>query len=125
MLVIRKEQHAALGPIGKKALEGRVVVHLKKAIPQKVEALGKPKVRETIQYGPQRAASYRMTSERDVCKYIDLMVFYGRDFDENSGLPWTQTVLQNQHIRNPSSTIERPYKAAEKHENKSKSRKQP
>lgn len=125
MLTIRKEQLAVFGPVGKKAFEDRVVVHLKKVFPEKAEALGEPKVRETIQYGAQRAASYRITSERDVCKYIDLMVFYGRDFDKDPNLPWAQSILQNQNIRNPSSKIDRLYKAAEKHENKPKSRKQP
>lgn len=125
MLTIRKEQLAVFGPLGKKAFEDRMLEHLNKCFPEQCKALGEPKLRETIQYGTQRAASYLITSERDVCKYIDLMIIYGRDFDKDTNLPWAQAVLQNKNIRDPSAKIERLYKAAEKHQNKSKSRKQP
>jgi hypothetical protein len=125
MLTIRKEQLAVFGPLGKNAFEVRMIAHLKKVFPDKSEVLGEPKLRETIQYGTQRAAAYRITSERDVCKYIDLMLLYGRDFDKDSNHPWAQSVLQNQAIRNPTSKIERLYKAAKKQENQAKPRKQP
>lgn len=122
MLTIRKEQLAVFGPIGKKAFEDRMIEHLNRFFPDQCKSFGEPKVRETIQYGTQRAASYHIISERDVCKYIDLMVFYGRDFDKDPDLPWAQSILQNQNIRNPTSKIERLYKAAEKHENKEQQR---
>jgi hypothetical protein len=124
MLTIRKEQLAVFGPLGKKAFEDRVLAHLKKVFPEQSESLGEPKLRETIQYGTQRAAAYRITSERDVCKYIDLMVVCGRDFDKDPAHPWAQSILQNESIRNPSSKIERLYKAAKKQETQPQPRKQ-
>jgi len=124
MLTIRKEQIAVFGPLGKKAFEERMLAHIKKVFPEQSESLGEPKLRETIQYGTQRAAAHRIISERDVCKYIDLMVLYGRDFDKDLNLPWAQDILQNQSIRNPSSKIERLYKAAKKKENSPQPRKQ-
>jgi hypothetical protein len=117
MLTLRKEQLAAFGPLGKKVFEDRVLTHLNKIFPEQTKSLAEPKLRETIQYGTQRAASYRITSERDVCKYIDLMLLYGRDFDKDPNLPWAQSVLQNRAINDPTSKIERLYKAAKKHEN--------
>jgi hypothetical protein len=124
MLTLRKEQIAVFGPLGKKAFEDRMFAHLKKVFPEQSELLGEPKLRETIQYGTQRAAAYRITSERDVCKYIDLMILYGRDFDKDPTLPWAQSVLQNQAIRNPTSKVERLYKAAKIQENLRQPRKQ-
>jgi hypothetical protein len=118
MLTLRKEQIAVFGPLGKKAFEDRLLAHLKRVFPEQSEGLGEPKLRETIQYGTQRAAAYRITSERDVCKYIDLMMFYGRDFDKDPNHAWAQSILQNQAIRNPSSKIERLYKAAKKQESR-------
>jgi hypothetical protein len=120
MLTIRKEQLAVFGPVGQKAFADRMIAHLKKVFPQQSESLGEPKLRETIQYGTQRAAAYKMISEVDVCKYIDLMIFYGRDFDKDPNLPWAQSILQNRALRNPTAKIERLYKAAKKHENKAK-----
>lgn len=125
MLTIRKEQLAAFGLLGEKTFEDRVIAHLKKVFPEQSEPLGESKLRESVQYGKQRAASYKIISERDVCKYIDLMIVYGRDFDKDPNHPWAQSILQNQAIRSPSSKIERLYKAAKKQENQPKSRKQP
>jgi hypothetical protein len=124
MLAIRKEQLAVFGPLGKKAFEDRMIAHVKKIFPEQSETLGEPKLRETIQYGTQRAAAYCIISERDVCKYIDLMILYGRDFDKDPNHPWAHSVLQNQAIRNPSSKIERLYKAAKRQENQCQPRKQ-
>jgi hypothetical protein len=123
MLTLRKEQLAVFGPIGKKAFEDRMLSHLKKIFPEQSGTLGEPKLRETIQYGTQRAAAYRIISERDVCKYIDLMILYGRDFDKDPNQPWAQSILQNQAIRNPTSKIERLYRAAKKQENQRQPRK--
>jgi hypothetical protein len=125
MLTIRKEQMAAFGPLGKKVFEDRIVAHLKKCFPEQSEALGDAKVRETIQYGTQRAAAYRIVSERDVCKFIDLMILYGRDFDKDPNLPWAQSILNSQAIRSPSTKVDRLFKAAKKSENQTQPRKQP
>jgi hypothetical protein len=124
MLTIRKEQLAVFGPLGKKAFEDRVFSHLKKVFPEQSESLGEPQLRETIQYGAQRAAAYRIISERDVCKYIDLMIVYGRDFDKDPNLPWAQSILQNQALRNPSSKMERLLQAAQKQPPRTQSRSQ-
>jgi hypothetical protein len=115
MLTIRKEQLAVFGPLGKKAFEDRAIAHLKKVFPEQSESLGEPKLRETIQYGTQRAAAYRIISERDVCKYIDLMIVYGRDFDKDPNLPWALSILHNSTFRDPSVKIDRLYKAAKRH----------
>jgi hypothetical protein len=125
MFAVRKEQLAVFGPLGKKAFEDRAIAHLKRVFSEQSEALGEPKLREFIQYGTQRAAAYHVISECDVCKYIDLMILYGRDFDKDPNHPWAQSVLQNQAIRNPSSKIARLYKAAKKQENRAQQGKQP
>jgi len=124
MLTIRKEQLAVFGLLGQKTFEDRVVIHIKKVFPEQAEAFGEPKLRETIQYGTQRAAAYRIVSERDVCKYIDLMILYGLDFDKDPKHPWAQSVLQNQALRNPSTKVDRLFKAAKKSENQAQPRKQ-
>jgi hypothetical protein len=118
MLTIRKEQMAVFGTLGQKAFEDRMLAHLEKVFPEQSAVRGEPKLRETIQYGTQRAAAHRIISERDVCKYIDLMILYGRDFDKDPNHPWAQSILQNQAIRDPTSKIERLYRAAQKQENK-------
>ena len=118
MLTLRKEQVAAFESVGKKAFEDRMLAHLHRVFPDQSKSLVEAKLRELIQYGTKRAATYGIISERDVGRYIDLMILYSRDFDKDPALPWAQSVLQNQAIRDPSSRIERLYKVAEQNERK-------
>ena len=49
-----------------------------------------------VQYGIKRAAVYGFTAKRDVCKYIDLMILFGRDFDTDKR---SRSVMPYSHIR--------------------------
>ena len=115
MLTIRKQQLAVFGPLGKKSFEDRMSIHLNKSFPGQCQALGEGKLLDTVQYGTQRAASYHIVCERDVCKYIDLMILFGCDFDKDVNLPWAQSVLCNHAFRDPAVKIDRLLKAAKRH----------
>ena len=115
MLTLRQEQVKAFGPLGMKSFEDKVLVHLRKVFPEKAEALGEPRLRDAIRYGTQRAKTYSIVSEHDVCKYIDLSILYGRDFDKDAALPWAAKILQNKNIRNPTTKVDRLFREARKH----------
>jgi hypothetical protein len=46
-----------------------------------------------VHYGVLRAAVYGITAKRDVCKFIDLMIVFGRDFDTEKGSRWARDIL--------------------------------
>lgn len=115
MLTIRKEQLAAFGKPALKAFEGHVVVHVKKYFPGECEKLGAEKVQEFVQFGTQKAATYGIVAERDVCKYIDFMMVYGREFDVDPKLPWASSILKKQTLKNSTTKIDHLYKAAKRH----------
>jgi hypothetical protein len=104
--VIRQKQMETLSQAAVKDFENRMVIHLNKFFPEQCEALGEPKTREAIQYGIKRAAIYEIETERDVCKYIDLMFAFGRDFDIDPGLPWAARILQDAKYKNPTTKVE-------------------
>ena len=116
MLTIRKEQMAVFREPALNDYAKRMVVHLNETFPEKCEALGDAKIRETVKYGIQRSASYGITTEGDVRRYIDLMVMFGPDFDQDPELPWAGSILGNQAIINPTTKINRLYKAVKKQE---------
>ena len=60
-----------------------------------------------IRYGVERAGSYGIGTERDVCKYIDLMFAFGRDFDKNQDLPWASRILEDDTLKSPTVKTER------------------
>jgi hypothetical protein len=94
MLVIRDEQLAAFSEAGRKRFEAWMQAHLRRFFPRQCDALGDTKIEETIRYGIERAKSYGITVKRDVCKYLDLMVLFGRDFDTSPRLPWAGRILK-------------------------------
>jgi hypothetical protein len=111
-MVIRQEQMSALAKGGATAFEDRMVVHLNKCFPGRCQKLPEVQVRETIRLGIDRAAGYGVSTERDVCKYIDLMMVFGRDFDERADLPWASRILNDLVLKDGTARIERLYTVA-------------
>src|SRR6185369_45712 len=97
-------------------VEDRMVVHLNEWFPAQCKAGGEEKVRQTIRYGMERASAYGITAERDVCKYVDLMFVYSRDFDKDQSLTWPSAVLTDRAMRDPTVKMEALYEAGMKNE---------
>jgi len=112
MLTIRKEQMAAFARAETKKFEDRMLIHLNKFFPRQCAGLGEPKLRETIRYGIKRAAAYGVTAERDVNKYIDLMIVFGRDFDTDNRFRWAGEILRTR--KSPGAKIQALYGSARK-----------
>lgn len=113
MLTIRKEQMAVFSKAKLKKFEDFVLGHLNKSLPKQSGALGEARLRETIQYGIKRAASYGITAERDVYRYLYLLVAYGRDFDTDVKLPGVGEILRSR--KDADGKIRALHQAAAKH----------
>jgi hypothetical protein len=116
MLTIRKEQLEVFRGPAVDAFVKRVVTHLNECFSEKCKSLGEPKVREMVKYGIQRSASYGIGLEKDVSRYIDLMMTFGPDFDQDPELPWAASILNNRALINPTTKVDRLYKAVKKQE---------
>jgi hypothetical protein len=112
MFSIRCEQIEIFRAPAIKAFEDRMLTHLNKFFPAQCKGAGEAELRETISYGIKCAARYGIIAERDVCKYIDLMVVYGRDFDRDPKLPWVVQILHDPAGRDPGDTVDRLFEEA-------------
>ena len=112
MLRIAKRQMGVFQKYAVTQFEDRMATHLNKFFPDICKTLGDGPLREAIQYGMRRAKFYHISSERDVCKYIDLMFAYGPDFDKDPALPWAAGILKDDTISDPTEKIERLYEHA-------------
>jgi hypothetical protein len=110
MLTIRQAQFAVLSQLEVQKFEEWMLVHLKRFFPRQCAGGGDQRLREMVQYGIQRAAGYGVTAKRDVCKYIDLMIVFGRDFDTDGRSRWAGAVLGER--RNPGAKIQTLLQAA-------------
>ena|SRR5258707_8062168 len=111
MLTVRKEQMDVLDRDKRKRFVNLMVEHLEKFFPKRCATLGDKQVREWIEQGIDRAASYRIVSERDVCKYLDVMFVFGKNFDHDSQFPWAAKIL-NLQFADPSGKATQLFQAA-------------
>jgi hypothetical protein len=116
MLTIRKEQMVVFREPAIHDYVKRTVLYLTERFPEKCDVLGEPKLRETVKYGIQRSASYGITTEADVRRYIELMLMFGPDFDQAPELPWASSILNNKALINPTTKVNRLYKEVKKQE---------
>jgi hypothetical protein len=114
-MVIRQQQMATFSQARQKTFEERMAGHLNRCFPSECEALGEQGVQDAIRYGIERAASHGIASERDVCKYIDLMFAFGRNFDRNRDLPWASSILKDETLKTATAKMERLYATAKRH----------
>jgi len=113
VLTIRPEQLKVFSQAEVRKFEDWVLAHLRRFFARQCDAAGEWHLRKTIQYGIQRAAAYGITDRRDVCKYIDLMVVFGRDFDKDQRLSWSSEILKTS--RPPRTKITALLEAAKEH----------
>ncbi len=111
MLTIRAAQMAVLSDLADRSFEDWIAAHVKKFFPAEYEALGHAGLRDIIRYGRRRASQHAFKARRDVCKYIDLMIVLGIDFDTD--VRWAAEILARRGDR--SATMRALFAAASRH----------
>lgn len=115
MLTIRKEQLRVLDRDKRQRFVAKMLKHVQEFFPRQCALLGEKQLSEWVEQGINRAASYRIASERDVCKYIDVMIFFGKDFDQDPRLPWASKILKV-HYSKPAEKARLLFEAAKQHQ---------
>jgi hypothetical protein len=92
-LTIRTAQFGVFSELEVRKFEDWMAGHLKRFFSAKCDALGEACIVETIRYGIKRASRHGFRTRRDVCKYIDLMMVLGRDFDTHERTRWAAGIL--------------------------------
>jgi len=107
MLRIRGQQYEELGKIALKRFEDNMVEHIKEFFPKYYEIHKEPLIRKVILYAVDRAESYDMVTERDVCLYINLVFLLGSRFDIDPQLPWAAAILNDETITDSVTRIDK------------------
>ncbi|HYO52803.1 hypothetical protein [Archangium sp.] len=82
-----------------------MATHLRETFPEQYHVLGDDGLRDTVQYGIERARIHAITSERDLCLYLGLMLTFGRDFDREQ--PWAREILESSLLEPADVVVER------------------
>jgi hypothetical protein len=112
MFTLRKEHMDALAQATLDRFAADMYTHLKEAFPASCESMGEAGVQEQIQYGISKAKSYEIEMHRDICRYIDLMFTFGRDFDTDPKVEWAGRILNDHGIPDPATRIDQLYTEA-------------
>lgn len=106
MLVIRKEQRKKLSKYMADSFEDKLLLHFKEFFPKHFKMLGKETMQNTIHHGVQVAAAYDVSSRREVCYYISMMLMFGSDFDRDPQLPWAAELLNDRSLDHHPDRVE-------------------
>src|SRR5262249_43366415 len=99
MFRIRSEQKSAFRVDALRDFERRVLMHMDRCFPERRTELGDVGALQMIRLGTERAAAFGIENEQDVCKFIDLMLVFGADFDQRRD--WAREVLNAESPRDP------------------------
>lgn len=106
-MIIRPEQMAALAGAAESNFQNRLGEHLRQFFPEQYGNLDEAGLQEVVRQSIERARAYGITSERDICKYADLMSAFGRDFDTNTATAWASSILNDQSLGDPGAKVNR------------------
>jgi hypothetical protein len=110
---IRPDQIQTFEHQSRENFESFMAAHLNQFFPDHCRALGKDGIRKAITRGIEKAAHYGIVSERDVCKFTDLMFAFGDTFDKDPKLPWAAAILTDPRIEDASTRTNRLWIKAE------------
>jgi hypothetical protein len=94
MLVIREPQLRVLEIAQAKSFEGRLAAHCRRFFPRAANALGE-QLADAVREAFERAKSHGFARERDICKYLNLVFTFGRDFDRSPLTAWAKPLLRS------------------------------
>lgn len=115
MLIIRQEQMEVLKEYMTKRFEDLMVSHLNVYFSKECQALGEEEVRKKIRDGIDQAKTHGIMIERDVSRYINLILLFGSNFDKDPAFPWAGNILKDESIGGPSQRMNMLYEEAAKH----------
>jgi hypothetical protein len=93
-LTIRASQMTALRETVAYGFRGRVLAHLARVFPHRLEELGCEGALKVIDAGIAKAAECEIRGEKSVAMLIDLVLVHGADFDRDGPLSWTAGLLR-------------------------------
>lgn len=112
-IVLRDAQVEALRMRSSERFVTRVETHLRAFFPEECQRLREPgALREIVRHGLARAAHHGLRSQREVCKYLDLMFAFGRDFDRDPRLAWAVAVFEGHTHDLSRSKVDRLFEQA-------------
>ncbi len=95
LVTLRRAQLEQLGAAMMDEFQVRLERHVRMVFPRRTGLLGDAGVRALIAKGVRRSQELRLTSERGMTRFTDLLFAFGEDFESRGGLAWMSSILQD------------------------------
>jgi hypothetical protein len=82
----------------RQGFEKSVYQHLQTSYPEVVKNMSDDAIYASISTGIERSASYGITAEYDVVRFVDLMYLLSADFDSNPRWNWIGPILDDTQL---------------------------
>jgi hypothetical protein len=92
VLLIRTKQMNAFANEAQETFVRRLAAYASEHFPEQCAALGKDGAEDAARRAVTNANSYGITSQVDICKYLNLSLALGPDFDQQE---WAVSILQS------------------------------
>jgi hypothetical protein len=103
MLTIRTTQLHRLGQAARDAFIDTMLAHVHTHFPE----LASDQLRSRLNALIERAAVYQLTSQQQVCRFINLAATYGWEFDSDPELLWMRSILTDSSPAQPGERLDR------------------
>ncbi len=110
MLQLTPSQVEVLSDYIREPFESRLEAHLREYFSDACAALESEGLRDFIRRGVDRAISHQITRRRDICKFLQLVITFGEDFDRD--LAWASDILVGARIDRSRTKIDLLYDEA-------------
>src|ERR1700730_7854999 len=92
MLTMRSPQMTVLSEDLRRRFQHRLMDHAQRYFPDVCQMLGY-ELRATVRTCIRRGQKYGFTSQRDLCKFLNLTFIFGREFDRDPRCGWATEIL--------------------------------
>lgn len=99
MFRMKRAQWDAFERADVEQFEDEMVTHLRNHFASECERLGNEGLREFIAEGIERSEKIGITTERSVCKMLNLAICFGADFTTRE--PWAILILKDDTMTDP------------------------
>ncbi|NRR30696.1 hypothetical protein HSX11_10915 [Oxalobacteraceae bacterium] len=105
MIVMRESQIDHLDAAWRRSYIDRLCSSLREQFADELDMLDQATLHERVRTVLLRAASYGIDAERDVCRFLNLAVFYGWDIGLSDATAWMHRILSDPDITTPSARL--------------------
>lgn len=106
MLKISQAQMDALSQQARAQFIANMVNHLRNYFPAMAWLLTPDELRSQINTCIERAAHYQLTTQQQVCRFLNVAASYGWEFDRDPDLLWMQKILTDKTLMQPGERLD-------------------